>query len=73
MTSMAIKCSEQNDKTNNQILSTTGSMSDNNFRPITEGEAYWQDDYNYFVSAINIKIVNQGFYGAEVKYSYNCS
>ena len=52
---------------------TTGSMSDNNIRPITEGEAYWQDDYNYFVSAINIKIVNHGFYGADVKYSYNCS
>ena len=48
-------------------------MSDNLANPITQGEAYWQDEHTHFVSGINLKIADNGFYGAEIKYSYNCS
>ena len=40
---------------------------------VTQGESYWLDDYDNFVCGLKFKIVDAGFYGAEVKYCYNCT
>jgi hypothetical protein len=71
ITELSLKCAKKFDKTAFHYLTSSDMKFETN--PVEQDLAYWQDTYDNFFCGVNFKIVDQGFYGAEVKYCYNCT
>ena len=71
ITELSVKCAKRYEKTDNYVITSSDMKFETN--PVEQDLAYWQDDYLNFFCGVNFKVVDQGFYGAEVKYCYDCT